>query len=342
MNLYCVVYEKDGDIIFKNYESTTHQVYNETNLTLTDTSECRNPRVTSHIINMSQPIFVTYERQKANGDFAIYYKNAGTSYVFTGDTISTRGNNRNADFINGMNNVTLAYESNYSGKWGIYEYINYGGSMIYTILQNSALNYRNLKNYLYPMITNSPQFSSMLTSYLAQKGNTTKIYSTVMLVPPMDSIIVGDSTSGCVLTMSTGVYRYGSATARIWVVYTKDSAGYSMLNAAGKLIPLGDVKMIGGEVPERYELMQNYPNPFNPRTAIRFDIQKPEVRSQNSVIKLIIYDVMGREVRTLVNEKLNPGRYEVDFDGTGLNSGVYFYQMRVGNFMETKRMLLIK
>ena len=342
MNLYCVVYEKDGDIIFKNYESTTHQVYNETNLTLTDTSVCKNPKVTSHIINTTQPIFVTYERQKANGDFAIYYKNAGTSYVFTGDTISTRGNNRNADFINGYNYLSVAFESNYSGKWGIYEYINYSGTNIYTILQNSGSNYRNLKNYLYPMITNSPQFSSMLTSYLAQKGNTTKIYSTVMLVPPMDSIIVGDSTSGCVLTMSTGVYRYGSATARIWVVYTKDSAGYSMLNAAGKLIPLGDVKMIGGEVPERYELMQNYPNPFNPRTAIRFDIQKPEVRSQNSVIKLIIYDVMGREVRTLVNEKLNPGRYEINFEGTGMNSGVYFYQMSVGDFRETRRMLLIK
>ena len=341
MNQYCVVYEKDGDIIFKNYESTTHQVLNETNLTETDTAVCRNPRVTSHRINMVQPIFVIYERQKANGDFAIYYKNAGTSYVFTGDTVSTRGNNRNADFLNGYEYVSVAFESNYSGKWGVYEY-QYNNSFLNTLLQNSVTNYRNLKNYIFPIITNSPQFSSMLTSYLAQKGNTTKIYSTVMLVPPMDSIIVGDSASGCVMTMSTGAYRYGSGTARIWVVYTKDSAGYSMLHAAGKLIPLGDVKMIGGEIPGRYELMQNYPNPFNPRTVIRFQV------TGNSEVLIKVYDMMGREVQTLVNERMNAGTYEVSFDARqggssrGLNSGLYFYQMRVGDFRATRRMVLVK
>ncbi len=341
MNFYCVVYEKDGDIVFKNYESTTHQVLNEVNLTETDTTICRNPRVSS--VGMMQPLFITYERQKPNGDFAIYYKKSESNYVFNGDSISTRGNNRNADFINGMGNVTVAFESNYSGKWGVYEY-QYNNSLYNTLLQNSVTNYRNLKNYIYPIITNSPmQFYSMLTSYLGQRGNTTKIYSTIVLAPPMDSINVGDSTSGCVLTMSTGMIRLGSWTGRSWLVYTKDSAGYSMLEASGKLIPLGDVKLIGGEIPRSFKLMQNYPNPFNPRTVVSF--QLPVV----SNVSLKVYDIRGREVMTLVNEMMQAGTYEVRFDGSMLNSGVYFYQMTVhyngsstGNYFETKRMILLK
>ncbi len=341
MNFYCVVYEKEGDIIFKNYESTTHQVLNEINLTESDTAFCRNPRVNS--VGMTQPLFVVYERQKPNGDYAIYYKKSVSNYVFTGDTISTRGNNRNADFINGFNDVSLAFESNYSGKWGIYEYQNNWFSLN-TLLQNSVTNYRNLKNYIYPIITNSPtQFYSMLTSFIGQRGNTTKIYSTLVLAPLMDSISVGDSTSGCVLTMSTGMIRLGTWTGRSWMVYTKDSAGYSLLYAAGKLIPLGDVKMIDGNVPENHKLMQNYPNPFNPNTVISFQL------SVVSHVIIKVYDVIGREVKTLVNERMQAGTYEATFDGSGLNSGVYFYRIEVrhsgsstGKFTDVKRMVLIK
>ncbi|MFA5012801.1 MAG: T9SS type A sorting domain-containing protein [Ignavibacteria bacterium] len=334
MNFYCVVYEKDGDIIFKNYESTTHQVLNATNLTETDTTICRNPRVNS--VGMTQPLFIAYERQKPNGDFAIYYKKSESNYVFTGDTISTLGNNRNADFINGFNDISLAFETNYSGKWGVYEYRE-SNSNNTTLLQNSVTNYRNLKNYIYPMITNSPmQFYSMLTSYIGQRGNSTKIYSTIVLAPPMDSIIVGDSTSDCVMTMSTGVIRLGSWTGRSWVVYTKDSAGFSMLETAGKLIPLGDVRMTGSEIPESYSLEQNYPNPFNPRTVISFHL--PAV----SEVIIKIYDVRGREVQTLVNEKLNPGTYETTFDGSNYSSGVYFYQLMTEGFSETNKMFLVK
>jgi photosystem II stability/assembly factor-like uncharacterized protein len=96
------------------------------------------------------------------------------------------------------------------------------------------------------------------------------------------------------------------------------------------------VNAVGSEVPDSYSLGQNYPNPFNPRTAIRFQV------AGNSDVVIKVFDVQGREVRTLVNERMQAGIYEVDFDGTGLNSGVYFYQMRAGKYSETKRMILIK
>jgi hypothetical protein len=89
-------------------------------------------------------------------------------------------------------------------------------------------------------------------------------------------------------------------------------------------------------------LGQNYPNPFNPVTKIRFDIKKSEFRSQNSEVTLKIFDITGKEVARLVNETLQHGSYEVKFDGSMLNSGVYFYKLTTDGFTETKKMTLIK
>jgi hypothetical protein len=88
-------------------------------------------------------------------------------------------------------------------------------------------------------------------------------------------------------------------------------------------------------------LYQNYPNPFNPSTKIKFNIAS-NVRSQTANVKLIIYDIIGREIKILVNEQLQPGTYEVTFDGSALPSGVYFYKLETGNYTETEKMLLLK
>ena len=96
------------------------------------------------------------------------------------------------------------------------------------------------------------------------------------------------------------------------------------------------IQPISSEIPSAYSLSQNYPNPFNPVTKIRFDV----VRVGD--VKLVVYDVMGREIQTLVNERLQPGTYETTFDGSMLNSGVYFYRLSVGDFTETRRMLMVK
>ena len=102
------------------------------------------------------------------------------------------------------------------------------------------------------------------------------------------------------------------------------------------------VQNISTEVPSAYSLGQNYPNPYNPMTNVKFSIVKA------GDVKIIVYDVQGRELQTLVNEKLNAGTYEVKFDARQggssreLTSGVYFYRMVTEGFSETKRMLLIK
>ncbi len=85
-----------------------------------------------------------------------------------------------------------------------------------------------------------------------------------------------------------------------------------------------------------YKLFQNYPNPFNPSTNIKYDLPK------NSFVKLIVYDLLGREVATLVNEKLAPGSYSIDWNASQYPSGVYFYRLTADGFSETKKMVLIK
>lgn len=89
-------------------------------------------------------------------------------------------------------------------------------------------------------------------------------------------------------------------------------------------------------VAENYSLSQNYPNPFNPTTNINFAIP------QNGFVSLKVYDISGKEVMTLVNKNMNVGSYSVEFNGSYLSSGVYFYRLESGNFVETKKMMLVK
>jgi len=96
------------------------------------------------------------------------------------------------------------------------------------------------------------------------------------------------------------------------------------------------VNPISVMVPSGFKLEQNFPNPFNPITKIVFDVSKP------GNVKLVVYDVNGREVQKLVNESLKPGTFETSFDGSSVNSGVYFYKLMTDGFTETKKMLLIK
>ena len=93
--------------------------------------------------------------------------------------------------------------------------------------------------------------------------------------------------------------------------------------------------------PDGFMLSQNYPNPFNPVTNIRFDIPPPK-GDRGRMVRVIIYDLLGREVATLVNEHLNPGTYEVSWDGSNYPSGVYYYKLVTDSFTETRKMVLIK
>ncbi len=88
--------------------------------------------------------------------------------------------------------------------------------------------------------------------------------------------------------------------------------------------------------PGSYKLYNNYPNPFNPTTTIRFEVPS------SSVVWLGVYDILGREVSVLVNERKDAGIHEVKFDASGLSSGVYFYKLTAGGFTETRKLLIVR
>lgn len=92
----------------------------------------------------------------------------------------------------------------------------------------------------------------------------------------------------------------------------------------------------GNTIPSEYSLKQNYPNPFNPVTRISYSIPV------KSFVTVKIFDILGREIQTLVNDSRLPGNYSVEFNGSGLPSGVYFYHLSAGTYSETKKMILVK
>jgi len=95
-----------------------------------------------------------------------------------------------------------------------------------------------------------------------------------------------------------------------------------------------------------FNLSQNYPNPFNPSTTINYSIPVETLRATSATtnvnVTLKIYDILGREVATLVNKEQSPGTYSIKFDGSNLTSGLYFYKLRSGSFIESKKMILVK
>jgi photosystem II stability/assembly factor-like uncharacterized protein len=99
---------------------------------------------------------------------------------------------------------------------------------------------------------------------------------------------------------------------------------------------ISSVHQVSTEIPGTYKLFQNYPNPFNPATTIKYNIAKA------SSVELKVYNMLGKEVAMLVNEKQNQGTFEVTFDGSRLSSGTYFYKLSANGYSEVKKMALVK
>ncbi|HTR80873.1 MAG TPA: S8 family serine peptidase [Bacteroidota bacterium] len=112
--------------------------------------------------------------------------------------------------------------------------------------------------------------------------------------------------------------------------------GYGKVDAAGSMGTILAVRGAAQSLPRQFSLMQNYPNPFNPSTTFQFSIGRAQF------VTLKIFNILGQEVATLVNEKLQPGDYSKTWDAAGFGSGVYFCRMNVGSFSETKKLVLVK
>jgi hypothetical protein len=122
-----------------------------------------------------------------------------------------------------------------------------------------------------------------------------------------------------------------------WRIRAGNSSGYGPYSSVWNFTTgMVGINPISAEIPKEFIMYNNYPNPFNPSTKIKFDMPEP------SFTKITIYDISGREVKTLVNENLRAGKYEINFDASGLSSGVYLYRMNSADFTQVKKMILVK
>jgi len=118
--------------------------------------------------------------------------------------------------------------------------------------------------------------------------------------------------------------------------------GVHTLSGGDSITIYTGVTPIGNTIPDKFKLYQNYPNPFNPKTIINYTIGAGELRISD-YITLKVYNIEGKEIKTLVNKKQNAGEYKVEFNGSDLTSGVYFYSLFVeGKIIDTKKMVLVR
>jgi len=267
------------------------------------------------------------------------------------------------------NYCTIKYSNDGTQKWvNIYEGIVYGGGTPKDMVVDSIGN-------VY-VTGRSPDTGSIFYSYATLKYDTAGVqkwvrrFSSIGIQDNFPSSIFLDKLQNCYITGSFSTVKYDSSGSIKWVLENPDpQSSYRyhgvkiivdknnniFLTAVGdindydiltlKYSQLTNVISPGFISIQSYSLSQNYPNPFNPTTKIKFSVQNgfPIKTFGNDKVVLKVYDMLGREVITLVNEALKPGIYEVIFDGSKLPTGIYLYTLFAnGNKIDTKKLVLIK
>ncbi|MBM4157428.1 MAG: T9SS type A sorting domain-containing protein [Ignavibacteria bacterium] len=272
-----------------------------------------------------------------------------TPFSYAGIYISTNNginwNKTNFDTTIGVRSFTVSGNYIFAGTYqGVYITSNNGINWVQTSLNNqlvlSLTTHGNIlfagtdangiffttdngNNWAQTFINSSSVYSLIVNSNNIFAGTNNGIYLSTnngvnwseknqgfVTTPVVDALII----------VNNFIYA-GTSTQSIWRRSLSDIIG---------------IQKISENVPEFYSLGQNYPNPFNSMTNVKFQMLN------GGMAKITVYDVLGKEVITLVNEKLAPGTYEIRFDGGNLSSGIYFYRMTTGNFVQTKKMLMIK
>ncbi|MDA3861704.1 MAG: T9SS type A sorting domain-containing protein [Melioribacteraceae bacterium] len=254
----------------------------------------------------------------------------------------------------------ISFETIVDGKTKIlyYNFLSeYGNnSLALEYYNNSEVETSNFSSYLADTgISWGPAFMSVPNSAKMIRND-----STFILVP---TEYMGFETYDEVpVKYSNSKHRLGNLGFRSMfdITYTiwEDSSSNGKINLFGKgryetVVGVDDENII----PIKFNLEQNYPNPFNPSTTIKYSIpsknvipnpqmgeESSEISSsdRNDNVKLVVYDILGREVATLVNKEQSPGNYSVQFDASYLTSGIYFSRLQSGSFVDTKKMVLLQ
>jgi len=271
--------------------------------------------------------------------------------------------------------ITSDNGNNWSSIWELHATGNVGPDIFYTTISATG-NFRlgfyytgdsNNIDFLYvddiwlatPITVSYPPSLLQAQASLTEQKVTLSWNQGVPLGPPTgykiqrkNGLPEDDSTYIDLLETSAGTHNYDDEAVELNQNYTYRIA---LLSGPGYISHFGNeatayvpdvLTQLKTEIqlPAKFSLEQNYPNPFNPSTKIKYSIPAVianEVK-QSQTVSIIVYDITGNKITTLVNEQKPAGTYEVDFDGSNLPSGIYFYQLKTGSFVETKKMILLK
>lgn len=255
------------------------------------------------------------------------------------------------DHVGAVISNTYKHSGNYSAKFET------GGNEMKIVKNNSSNNYVRIEFYVYITYWGSP----LSSGYLHIGGNGWVWFWQLYNVNysyfyNCNHVKMGTYTQYCPMNYWNHIILEKRSTGYVyaWINGAQYLDGLNVGTCSISDITLGksmyitlyiddvninyttDIKPISSEIPSKYFMFQNYPNPFNPVTYIKFDI--PE----NEFVTIKVFDMLGHEVKILVNEKLNAGSYKVDWNASEYPSGVYFYRLQTDNYTEVKKMTLIK
>jgi hypothetical protein len=238
-------------------------------------------------------------------------------------------------------------------------------------LNNSGLNQTYSLSYIYfkngetGFCTGSHSFNGPTWGDIYRTTNAGNNWSPAGSIGPvtgsvLSGISFGDSLSGTAVGNNGAIMRTtngganwfeqaGATTNTLNAVHMLNSLTGYICGNGGMILKTTNggytgISAIGNEIPASFRLFQNYPNPFNPSTKIKFSIplSRGGAAGRGVFTKLIIYNLLGKEITSLVNQQLNPGTYEVEWDAANYPSGLYFYKLITNEFTESKKMILIK
>jgi hypothetical protein len=242
---------------------------------------------------------------------------------------------------NGTNRIMIAYRSNFNntGDWDIRYAVSTNGGITASAWSNGYIDgFASTVTYPFqPDLAGLRGTSSFKCSYVYfNSGIDSSMLSSApngTWTAPLRVSIAGTDVS--VSASSHAGYRFanGDSCLTIWSGYPGTNV-WSARGCSGAVVT--GINNHNNEIPSKYSLSQNYPNPFNPVTMISFSIPV------SGNVKLVIYDMLGKEIAVLSNEFRSAGNYDVDFNASGLSSGAYFYKLESGSFSEIKKMVLIK
>jgi hypothetical protein len=351
---FFITYEKEGDIIYREFDILSAALTNVQNLTLDDTVHCQRPYISTFGTYLGQDslIIVSYERRIAVDSIPINYVINSNGMWSTTAVLTNTGLNKNNGFLRQSElfdeGIIAAFEkkhSNYSDLYtckvkatGItppenltfsipgYNYSNLTGGRpfivrgeilsIFGFIQDDSFD-KNAYFYDFTPVSSTPKLDIQLTPKFSFDSINTSLTSS-------------NSLGKLIPNGSCSVY---------WFLFNKSETNQYQSRIHGikfKSCFEVNINPISSEIPNSFALKQNYPNPFNPSTKIRFDIP----HSKN--VKLSVFNSLGQQVAVLVNEQLQPGIYEYEFMASDYSSGIYFYRLDAEGFSEAKRMVLIK